>query len=151
MCIRDRTATAFNCAADFGNNYSLAAGVSAVFPSQRENPVVNTLLGNDASTISDIVTGRNRVGGMISEVLSNPSRGNVVAGAVRAVGTVPTGPFRAELGVNGAGNFFALAFERPTLASSILGTAVGRGLNVFTVVKAVLDATTYGIGLARCR
>ncbi len=54
------TANVFDCAADFGNKYSLAAGVAAILPIERGNPVVSILFGNDASTISDILTGRNR-------------------------------------------------------------------------------------------
>jgi hypothetical protein len=95
------------CAADFGNKYSIASGISALTGISSDNPFLSTAFGNDASSISDIVSGRNRLGATISEIFSNPGSNNVLSFAVRGVGAIPTGGAQtAELGVNSAGSYF---------------------------------------------
>jgi hypothetical protein len=117
-----------------------------------DNPVVSTLLGNDASTLSsNIATGRDPLGSTISEVFSNPTSTNLAAHAVVWAGAIPTGgAATAELGVNGAGTYFVKAFSTPTVASTVVGRVAGAVLSKAVAAKAVYDFATYGIGLATC-
>jgi hypothetical protein len=140
-----------NCAADFGNKYSIASGISAVMGISADNRVLSTVFGNDASSISDIVSGRNRLGATISEIFSNPGSENVLSLAVRGVGAIPTGGApTANLGVNGAGSYFVKAWNPPNVAGTVLGKTTGALLSTFTKYKAIYDFSVYGVGLASC-
>ncbi len=140
-----------NCAANFGNKYSIAAGVSAVTGFSKNNAFISTAFGNDASSISDIVTGRNRLGATISEVLSNPGSKNALSFAVRAAGEIRTGgPATADLGMNSAGSYFVKAWKPATVAGTVLGKSLGAALNAFTKYKAIYDFSLYGVGFASC-
>ncbi|MGJ5820985.1 RHS repeat-associated core domain-containing protein, partial [Paludibaculum fermentans] len=140
-----------NCAADFGEKHSIVAGMRELTGAKLDNPFLGTAFGNDAASISDIVTGRNRIGAAISEVFSNPSSRNVFASAARGVGAIPIrGSATAELGVNSAGSYFVRTWNQPSVASSIVGRTAGGILNTFSKAKALYDVSVYGVGLIAC-
>lgn len=140
-----------NCAADFGNKYSIASGISALTGISKDNPFLSTAFGNDAASISDIATGRNRMGAAISEFFSNPGSKNVLSFAVRGVGAIPTGGVATvDLGVTGAGSYFVKAWNTPTIAGTVVGKTAGAALSTFTKYKAIYDFSIYGLGLASC-
>lgn len=140
-----------NCAADFGTKYSIAAGVSAITGISSTNFVLNAVLGNDASTVSNFATGRSRLGSLLSGLISNPSSLNLASFAARGVGVIPIGPADiANLGVNGAGTDFVKSWSRPTIAGTIIGKTAGASLSAFTKIKAAYDFPLYGVGIALC-
>jgi len=154
------TPSIMQCAAAFGQQYSLASGLqylSGGYISQN-NLVVSAFLGNDVSTLSNVLTGPNRLGNLASAGIANPTTANLTAQATKLVGNAPN-PFSKSLGTatfDAAGN--VAEFASPTIAKSLAETAFGSGagrlLGVafaeFTAAKFLYDATTYSIGAVAC-
>jgi hypothetical protein len=137
-----------NCAADFANRYSLAAGLQAITGGRvsKDNFVVSSLLGNDISAISDILTGRNPVAAGIGEFFSNPSPWNVASLGVRIVGSLPSGGApTASLGENTAGQVFA------KIAGTTAFKGISKAVAAFTVGKLAWDLGIFAVGTAACQ
>jgi hypothetical protein len=62
----------------------------------------------------------------------------------------PLAAQRVALGVTSGGEYFGSKIITPTIAESVLGTVAGGIFSEFTVGKLILDAATYGVGLATC-
>ena len=142
------------CASDFGKSHSLAAGLETITGGRvsQNNFVVSTLLGNDVSAISDILTGRDRLSAGIGEFFSNPSPWNVVSLGVRLAGSLPSGGApTATLGMNSAGEAFVKAWNPAKLAGTAAFKGASKALAVFTAAKFVWDLGTFTVGTALCQ
>jgi RHS repeat-associated protein len=143
-----------HCAADFGNNFSIAAGLDAITGGgvSRNNFAVSALFGNDVSAISDIFTGRNPLSAGIGEFFSNPSPWNVVSLGTRAVGSLPSGgASTATLGENSAGQAFVRTWNPAKVAGTAAFKLGSKALAVYTLAKFAWDLGTFAVGTAVCQ
>ncbi|HET6841442.1 MAG TPA: RHS repeat-associated core domain-containing protein [Candidatus Angelobacter sp.] len=149
------TATIAQCAAAFGDKYSLASAVKALGNAvgvNANNAVVNGFLGNDVSTFSNLLFGPNSGSAAGGLLVSNPTNYNLAAVGVKAVGALPN-PLAAQkvvLGFTSNGAAYGSKLVNPTIAESILGKAAGGLFAEFTAAKLALDAATYAAGLLNC-
>jgi RHS repeat-associated protein len=121
------------CASKGANSVSAAALLPQGTPS-----IISNLLGNDFSTISDLITGPGRMdaaGGIL--------QGKAFNAGVQAVGGIQYTADRFILGTNGAGTSYAIDMIGGTIAESALGKAAGAVLGGLSNVKLGYDALTY--------
>ena len=141
------------CAAEFGDQYSIASGVASVTGADPNGLLLSSVLGNDASTITHLFVGPNWGAAAKSCGISNPLPKNASAMGVlgRAIALVPTGAPKAVLGQNSAGTYFVRAFKMPTVAESVAGKAIGGVLSKAIAAKTVYDLTVFRVGYIRCQ
>jgi hypothetical protein len=107
----------------------------------------SALLGNDVSSISNLIT-RTSLSNAGSVAVSNPTSLNLAAKGAKYVGMIPvSSSYKAVLGETPAGTAFARDFFRPTVAGTVLGKAGSAIYGWFTVGKLAYDASTYAVGL----
>ena len=153
-------ASTMQCAAAFGQKYSLASGLQYLTGGRisQNNLFVSAFLGNDVSTLSNLLTGPNRLGNLASTGIANPTTANLAGQATKLVANAPN-PFSSALGTatfDAAGN--VAGFAAPTVAESLAASAFGRGAGKllstafaeFTAAKLIYDAGTYAIGAVVC-
>lgn len=149
----NNTVAVARCAAAFGDKYSLASGVQAlgnlVGVNANNGVVVNGLLGNDVSTLSNLAFGSNPGAAARGVAISNPSDYNAVSLGVRMLAN-PLAATTVTLGYTANGAAYGAEVVTPTIAQSVLGASVGSLLSSFTVGKLALDAATYTAGLFVC-
>lgn len=126
------------CAANVGNSLSLAALLPSGAPTFLQNA-----LGNDFSTISNLITGPGRGGAAISI-----AQGKLTSTAVTAVGNIPTGS--SLLFIEGEGAAQNTIEVTPTVATSLLGEAAGALITSVAEAKVAFDAATYLYGVLKC-
>ena len=141
------------CAAEFSNDHSMAAALDAMTGGavSKDNLLVNSLLGSDASTISNLITGPR-----LPEV--TPALvGQGVSIGVKVIGNLPNPAATglASLGTatireTAGGTAFAAGWTNATVATSLVGRTAGKAFAVFSIGKAVWDASTYAFGAIRC-
>jgi RHS repeat-associated protein len=124
------------CAGKKANSVSLAALLPDGTPT-----VVSNILGNDFSTISNLITGPGR-GSAAASVLE----GKAFNAGVRAVGAVQYTADRFVLGANAAGATFARDMIPGTLTYSLAGKIVTK----LSTAKLIYDAATYVGAAAIC-
>jgi RHS repeat-associated protein len=134
------------CAAALGNRYNLAA----YFNFRSDNYAAQSLLGNDAATISNIVTGTDRPASVGSLTLSNPSPWSVWGALFYATGKLGWNTGALDIATNGAGQAYARGTIVTDLAKTGLGKLGSGFLSGFTGVKAVADVGVYVGALYVC-
>jgi RHS repeat-associated protein len=137
------------CAAQFSNNHSLAAGLEAVTRGaiSKDNPINAALLGSDASTVSNWITGQG------NQEIPSQAIAKGVGLAARGIGTLPN-PAASGLASLGnavvretpGGTAYAAAWTDATIATSFLGRNLGRAFVSYTIGKAAWDVSTYAYG-----
>jgi RHS repeat-associated protein len=68
-----------------------AASLASIFHANQNNFWVSALLGNDASTLSNLVFGPNRAAAAGSFAVSNPTKYSLINAGAYAAGQIPTG------------------------------------------------------------
>ena len=142
------------CAATFSNDHSVAVALQAVTGGvvNKNNLFVNALLGSDASTISNLITGPDRSQTLLSTGIS---QGTV--GVVKVIGNLPN-PAATGLASMGAatvsetaaGTAFVSNWTDATIATSLFGKTAGKAFAVFSISKAIWDGSTYLFGAVQC-
>ena len=149
------TADIMRCAAAFSNTHSLAAVFQDATGGaiSKDNLVVDAFLGSDASMISNLLTGPNRLETYIDSSISLS-----IVDTVKLVGNLPdptkTGLDalgRATIKETASGAAFAERWTDATIATSLFGRTAGKAFFYFTAAKAIWDASTYAVGVSRCR
>jgi RHS repeat-associated protein len=146
------------CAARFSDAHSLAAGFSAITGVSQNNFLVSAFLGSDASTISDLYTGPDRVQVAWDEGEDRATEWAAKGLAVRVVGNLPD-PTATGLAAFGTatvretpgGVAYVARWTKPTVASGVLGGAAGKLFAASTAFKWAWDGATYVAGLVHCR
>jgi hypothetical protein len=147
------------CAAKFSGDHSMAAALQAATDGavNKDNLLVDAFLGSDAATISNLITGPDRAQtGAQTLVSEGISKGAV--GVVKIVGNLPN-PVATGLASMGTaairetagGTAFASSWTDATIATSLLGKTAGKAFAVFSISKAIWDASTYLFGAVQCR
>jgi RHS repeat-associated protein len=146
------------CAARFSDTHSLAAGFSAVTGVSQDNLLVSAFLGSDASTISDLYTGPDRLQVAVSEGKEQATEWGAKGLVGRVVGNLPDPTVKGldalgtvALRQSPGGTFYAVGSTSPTIASSLFGKTIGKGFAVFSGGKAIWDGLTYGAGWISCQ
>ena len=117
----------------------------------KDNLLVSALLGSDASTISNLITGPRAPEVKPALVAQGVSMGvkvvgnfpNPVATGLASLGT-------ATIGETAGGTAFAASWTDATIATSLLGRTAGKAFAVFSISKAIWDGTTYLYGAIQC-
>lgn len=104
------------------------------------------LLSNDASSVSDLLTGPNR-GSAAGSLLQG--KGLNLAG--QAVGAIPFGSDKVILGQNNAGSYYFRDVIEGKVANTALGKGLSKGLAIVSGVKLGYDIGTYAEAFYLCR
>ncbi len=142
------------CAAQFSNDHSLAAGLDAITGGavSQNNLLVNAFLGSDSATISNLITGPDRLQNLTPVTIS---QGGVMAGKVVGNLPNPVATGFASLGTatvseTPAGTAFASGWTDATVATSLFGRGFGKAFFAFSVAKGIYDVSTYAFGYVVC-
>jgi hypothetical protein len=142
------------CAAQFSSDHSMAAGLQVATGGaiSKDNVFVNALLGSDAATISNLITGPNRAQTFAS---SGISQGIVAAVKVTANLPNPLATGLASMGTaavseTAGGTAFVSSWTDATVATSLLGKTAGKLFAGFTIAKGIWDISTYLVGATQC-
>ena len=134
------------CAAALSSRYSLAS----YFGLRPDNYLGQSVFGNDAATVSNMLTGTNRMSNVGSAAISNPTPANMISGAIYSVGKLGWATNRLDIAVNGAGQAFARGPVVVDLAATTAGS-IGSGLlTAWTAGKAIADVGIYVGALYVC-
>jgi len=142
-----RIRTVNQCAAQ--NALSLAA----LFNANENNFWVSSLLGNDASTLSNLVFGPERLRAAASFAVSNPTKYSLIEAGAEGAGRIPAG---GKIYVSAGYDVWTPYGEaiEMTPVSKTLGMVVGEGVGkvaaVVTGVKAVFDVSAYIYAEVQC-
>jgi hypothetical protein len=147
-----RGAALARCAAKFSNDHSLAAGLESFTGGavSKDNLFVNALLGSDAATLSNLITGPDRGRNLLSKGISQGA-----AGVIKVVGNLPNPGSSAlagtvTVGETAGGTAFVSTWTDATIATSVLGKTAGKAFVVFSIGKAIWDGSTYIFGAVQC-
>jgi RHS repeat-associated protein len=142
------------CAAQFSSDHSLAAGLDSLTGGavSKDNLFVNALLGSDAATLSNLITGPNRAQNIVSKGISQGT-----TGVVKVIGNLPN-PAATGLASMGTatiretagGTAFVSNWTDATVATSLFGKTAGKAFFAFSVGKAIWDGSTYLFGAVQC-
>jgi RHS repeat-associated protein len=136
--------SAAQCAA---NNAGSAAGALNI---SKDNFIGQTFLGNDFSTVSQLITGPDRTSAGLQFATSSPLKLNAFNLAMNAIGSIPVSTGGVAVAANGAGTYYSVGAMTTKLGATVAGKVVAGTLAVFTAVKLGADAVNYSRALASC-
>ena len=132
------------CAAAHASSFASLLGIS------NNNLLGQTLLGNDISTLSNIVTGPGQ--GMAGlQAVSNPTPANLLYQAGSAIGSSQTSQLAivqtASQDAFGNPQFYARALS---VTETGAGKALSEAFGAFSAVKLAYDVGAYAVAYAQC-
>lgn len=123
-----------------------AASLASIFHANPNNFWANALLGNDASTLSNLVFGPGRARAARSLAVSNPTKYSLINAGAYAAGQIPTG---GQVYVSAGYDVltqYGEAIEMQPVSKTlgmVAGEAVGKLAAFATGIKAVFDGGAY--------
>jgi hypothetical protein len=112
---------------------------------------LQTLLGNDVASASNLAFGPNRVDALRDNAIDNISDDYSLMGvAGKGLSQIKVRPETIPLKQTSSGMWESIKYNTGTLAETALGTVGGKILGFLTVVKLGYDVGTFGGAAAVC-
>jgi RHS repeat-associated protein len=133
------------CAANNAGSAANALGIS------KDNFIGQSLLGNDFSSISQLITGPGRGDAAGQLAVSNPTPVSAVGITTKAIlDWIPTSGSGIVLAQNGAGTYYGVGATTTTLGATTAGNVASRFLTGVAAVKLAADGVNYFSSLIAC-
>lgn len=133
------------CAAANASSFANLVGVS------KDNLIGQTLLGNDISTLSNLLTGPDRTGAALQGVVSNPTPANLLYQAGKAAGAGQTSQLAlvqtASQDAFGNPQFYARTLA---LGETAGAKVLSKAFAAFSAAKLAYDVGAYALAYAQC-